>query len=175
MLVHFVLLILLPTLLKSANVLVISGIRGSHLYITTEVANKLVGFGHNVTVLTPYKDPRVDFSDRNFHFATFADDQDPYGKEFFKRLEEMIDILLRMPSDDMVIDFLKESEDIFKQYNSMAISYYTGDLFSKFLDSAKFELIVLEQSEMIAASPKLVHLDIPIMGIYCVTEMKWVS
>ena len=169
---QFILLILLPTLLHSANVLVISGLRGSHLYITTEVADKLVDFGHNVTVLTAYTDPRVDFSDRNFRFATYADNSDPEGREFFKRWEKTIDKVLTMPSEDMVIDFLEESEDVFKEYTSQAISYYTGDRFSKFLHEGRFDLIILEQSEMLGASTKLVHLDIPVMGIYCVPEMK---
>ena len=73
---QFILLIPLITLLDSANVLVISGLRGTHLYITTEVAGN-DGLWHNVTVLTAAnEDPRVDFkfSDRNFRFATYADD-----------------------------------------------------------------------------------------------------
>ena len=96
---HLILLLLLPPLLDSANVLVISGLRGSHLYITTEVASKLVDFGHNVTVLTAHEDPRVDFSDRNFRFTTYADDRDPGGREFFARWEKAIDRTLTLPSE----------------------------------------------------------------------------
>ena len=169
---HFILLLLLSPLFDSANVLVISGLRGSHLYITTEVASKLVDFGHNVTVLTAHEDPRVDFSDRNFRFTTYADDRDPGGREFFARWEKAIDRTLTLPSEDMIVDLLEQVENVFSEFHRHAISYYTGDRFSELLQEGQFDLIVLEQSEMLGAAPKLVHLDIPILGLYCVSEMK---
>ena len=167
-------LILLPAIHYSAKVLVISGIRGSHLYITSEVADKLVEFGHEVTLLTSYKDPRVDFTDRNFTFMTYADNKDPYGKKYFERFEAVLDDLISMPSEDMIMDFIEKSEELYiREYNFRAMAYYTGAEFSSFLDKEKFNLIVLEQSEMMGASIKFnSQSSIPVIGIICVSEAK---
>ena len=75
-------------------------------------------------------------------------------------------------SEDMIVDLLEQVEDVFTEFHRHALSYYTGDRFSELLHEGQFDLIVLEQSEMLGAAPKLVHLDIPILGLYCVSEMK---
>ena len=167
-------LILLPAIHYSAKVLVISGIRGSHLYITSEVADKLVEFGHEVTLLTSYKDPRVDFTDRNFTFMTYADDKDPNGEKYFERFEAVLDDLISMPSEDMLVDLIEQSEEVYiREYNFNAMTYYTGAEFSSFLDKEKFDLIVVEQSEMMGASIKFSsQFETPVIGIICISDGK---
>ena len=83
----------------SANVLVIAGLRGSHLYFSTDIARKLVQFGHNVTLVTMYSDNREGAQNADFKFVTFGDDSrpGPDSKYWDAVLKHSID----QPSQDM--------------------------------------------------------------------------
>ena len=92
MLFIFLCFTLLLSSSHSANVLVIAGLRGSHLYVSTDVAEKLAEFGHNVTVLTMFSDKRVDMKDKAFHFITFGDENE--AGALFKRWDTAFEHIL---------------------------------------------------------------------------------
>ena len=153
----------------SANVLVIAGLRGSHLYVSTDVAEKLAEFGHNVTVLTMFSDNRVEMKDRAFHYITVVDEEDegPY----LERWEAHYNHLIHMPSKDMMWGFAVSRSNVeevkvwMNDYNSLALKYFRGEDFAGLLEKGKFEMIVLENSISLLAMIDLADRDIPIMGV----------
>ena len=155
----------------SANVLVIAGLRGSHFYVSADIADKLVEFGHNVTVVTMFSDTRVDMTDRAFHFIAVADENE--AGSFFKRWDTILKRFIHRPSTDMVVDLIvsqAKDEDVkswIDDYNNLALKYFQGDEFAGLLDTGKFELIVLEEGISLLAMVHLTHQDIPIMGLVC--------
>ena len=82
----------------SANVLVIAGPRGSHLYVSLDVAEKLVEFGHNVTVLTPLEDTRIEKESRGFRFVAIMKESQVQSNRWYSLFQHF----LHLPSPDMM-------------------------------------------------------------------------
>ena len=181
MLVFILLLVTLFPTCHSANVLVIAGMRGSHLYVSLDTADKLVEFGHNVTVLTACSDKRVDLKDRAFHFVTILDADEDENYQFVKDWDTIMLHFMHHPSVDMMLEFLVSQASIeevkrwMDDYNSVMLKYFNGESFPSLLDSNKFDLIVLEDT---VSLPAMIHLhsrDIPIIGLYCTSIVKDVN
>ena len=162
---------LLLSISHSANVLVVAGHRGSHLYVSTDIADKLVGFGHNVTVVTMFSDDRVHIEDRDFRFIAFGRANDT--RLYFKHWDAAFKHFMHRPSRDMLSDSLISQANVEKvklwrnDFNTLALRYFQGDEFALLLDTAKIDLIVLENSIAIPAMTSLVHRNIPVLGIVC--------
>ena len=173
---YLLLLFLLLSTCHSANVLVIAGIRGSHLHFSQEVAGKLVKFGHNFTVLTMYSDKKADVNDTVFKVITFGDEK--FVDPFFKGWDAAMERFLHHPSPDMVTEFVfamvhvDQAKEWTDEHNRIAVDYFTGDKFSKLLDTGKFDLIVVEDSISYQSSGGLANRDIPIMGLVCTGIVK---
>ena len=128
---------LLLTTAYSANVLVIAGMRGSHLYLSTDIADKLVNFGHNVTVVALYGDTRVDMKDRAFHFITLADEIETAS--LFEKFDDNFGRMLHFPSIEMLAEFyirqVKDAEFKFvaEESTKLALKYFNGKKFAELL------------------------------------------
>ncbi|KAL5261603.1 hypothetical protein ACHWQZ_G007334 [Mnemiopsis leidyi] len=161
----------------SGNVLVIAGLQGSHLYVSTDVAEKIAGFGHNVTLLTLRNDSRVNIMDRGFHFVAFGK-EGPKMESFLKRWDNAFKHFIHHPSDDMIVEFMRvnvQVEEVLEwgnDFKDMSLDYFQGEEFSELLNTGKFDLIVLEDSASFEAMVPLSRQDIPIMGIYCVPAIS---
>ena len=171
MMLFIVLLFTLLSTSHSANILVIAGLRGSHLYFSTDIADKLAEFGHNVTLVTMFSDNRVEKEDRAFRFITFGDaDKSGPNMGYWRAVYEHS---MNQPSKDMMPESLinrgevKEVKLWRDYYYSVAQNYFQGEDFSKLLDNGEIDLIVLENSIALLAMVSLVHRDIPTMGIVC--------
>ena len=164
-------LTLLLPISHSANVLVIAGFRGSHLYVSTDIADKLAEFGHNVTVLTMFADRRESTKQRSFRVITYGDDDETGVVE--KGIESLFVKALDYPSADMAVKFwdsLSTDEEMKKwgeSLNNLTLKYFLEDEFSNMLNSNNFELVVVEDSVSLPALYPLFHLDIPIVGLFC--------
>ena len=156
----------------SANVLVIAGTRGSHLYFSTEIAEKIAGFGHNVTVLTMFSDNRVDMNDKPYHLIPIVDDTE--ADAFMKRFGDVFAHFMHKPSVDMMVEFMEayttvdELKAWIYDYHISAVKYFKGEKFSGLLDHGNFELIVLENSKSMVPRSQLLRRDIriPRIGIF---------
>jgi len=170
------LLFLLP-IVYSANVLVIGGVRGSHLFVPVEVAKKMVGFGHNVTVVTPFKEQRVTLQEGTFQLITIEDydGDDRQGEKLMETWLSWFAPVLHHPSVDMFANMHDNTElmrEFVNHWNSYLLAYFNGTEFAQLLEKSKFDLIVLEDSMSLIPMVPLVDLDIPIIGLYCGINMK---
>ena len=153
----------------SANILVIAGPRGSHLYVSLDVAEKLVEFGHNVTVLTPLEDTRIEKESRGFRFVAIMKESQVQSKRWYSLFQHF----LHLPSPDMMSQFIvKQYTDetiiqLKSDHDVVIINFFRGEGFEELLKSGNFDLIVLENSVAARAMLTLADKDYPIMGLLC--------
>ena len=168
--------VLFPTY-YSANVLVIAGVQGSHLYVSIDMAEKISGFGHNVTLLTLRNDTRINIMNRGFHFIAFGK-EGPRMESFLKRWDDAFKHFIHHPSEDMIVEFMRVNlfvEEVLQwgiEFQTMSLDYFQGEEFSGLLEAGKFDLIVLEDSASFEAMVPLSQRNIPIMGLICVPATK---
>ena len=166
------LLFLLLSLSHSANVLLLCGVHGSRLLVTTEVAVKLAEFGHNVTLFTPMNDNRL--SGGNWKF-TFVSVEDSRSQKIKDNTEKLLEGVLDLPSPDMAIDMLVGTDRAWENmvnYTEFAAEHFEGEMFAGLLREGQFDLIVVEDLAAIPALKVLVRLDTPIIGIMSVADTK---
>ncbi|KAL5260556.1 hypothetical protein ACHWQZ_G010637 [Mnemiopsis leidyi] len=158
---------------SSASVLVIAGHRGSHLFVSLNVADKLAEFGYDVTVLTIYSDNRIDLKDKAFRFISVADDA--VTQEIFERMEKHFTDFMYFPSTDMWAEFFiaqvrsSAMSSVADDYSRLGIDYFNGEEFAKLVEREKFDLVVLEDYNALLAKAALKEMNIPVMGVVCHT------
>ena len=162
----------LLTTSQTANILIIAGTRGSHLYVSINVAEKLVEFGHNVTVLTSLGDTRMQMEgNREYRTITIVNESE--RQSITESWEESFQHFLHMPSPDMMSQFfVKKATDkeVMRLRNDLfvdTLEFFRGKRFEGLLQSGNFDLIVLESSMAARAMLALADKDYPIMGLFC--------
>ena len=133
----------------SANVLVIAGIFGSHLYFSIDMAEKLVEFGHNVTVLTLYRDSKVNGVDKSYRLITLMNEDE--SELFSKRREAFVQEWMHHPSKDMTMRLFvniahvmnPKSSSLFERTKEILEKHFTGEEFFNLLETGHFDLIAL--------------------------------
>ena len=157
----------------SASVLVIAGHRGSHLYVSLNVAEKLAEFGYDVTVVTTYTDSRINLKDRAFRFISIANEDKT--KEMFDRMDKHFTEFMHHPTTDMWVEFFMTQvrspaiSSLADDYSTLGINYFNGEDFAKLLETEQFDLVVLEDYNAPLAISALKERSIPVMGIVCHT------
>ncbi|XP_063677336.1 UDP-glucuronosyltransferase 2B16-like [Bolinopsis microptera] len=168
------LLLLFLSTCHSANVLVIAGMRGSHFYVSTDIAEKIAGFGHNVTVLAMFSDDRVGMDDKPYNLIPMVDDTEADAS--MKQFRDVFAHFRHKPSVDMMVEVIEAevTVDVVKawvdDYHVSAVKYFKGEQFSGLLDHGNFELIVMEDGMTVVAMSQLLHRDIriPTIGVVCI-------
>ena len=155
----------------SASVLVIAGHRGSHLYVSLNIADKLAEFGYDVTVVTLYTDSRINTQDRPFRFISIANETET--KEMFDKVDKNFTEFMHHPSTDMWVDYFIAQvkspalSSMADDYSRLGINYFNGEDFAKLLEEEKFDLVVLEDYNAPLAIAALKETSIPVIGIVC--------
>ena len=157
--------VILLSTAHSANVLVIGGMKGSHLYLSIDIANKLIEFGHDVTVLTLCK---VNIDNKAFHLITLMNQEET--DVVLKGWDVALQKWLHHPSKGMAMEYSLTWANLdpsAKRSEELAHKYFNGEEFSNIVDTGNFDLIVLEHSTSYYARSSLNNRDIPIIGFLC--------
>jgi hypothetical protein len=168
------LLLLLLSLGHSSNVLLLCGIHGSRLLVATEVATRLVEFGHNVTLFSPMNDERLAIGNRKFKFVS-VEDRDGRSEKIKDNTADVVESVLNLPSADMVANMIVGSDIAWQNminFTAFTSEHFEGEKFAKLLKDGEFDLIVVEDSAKIPALKVLVRLDIPMIGLLPLADTK---
>ena len=163
----------LLTTSQTANILIIAGTRGSHLYVSINVAEKLVEFGHNVTLLTSLGDTRMQMKGNREYYRSITIVNESEHQSITESWDESFQHLLHMPSLDMMSQlFVKKATDkeVKRLRNDLFVAtleFFRGERFEGLLQSGNFDLVVLESSMAARAMLALADKNYPIMGLMC--------
>jgi len=164
-------LTVLVTTSYCANVLVLAGLQGSHLFVSLDVADKLAGFGHDVTVVSLFGDSRIKIADRAFRFIAISDESE--ARSYFEWWDGVFERQLHLPSADMMLRSIElwafddEAKLWLNESNSIYLRYFKGERFSELLNTGNFDLIVVEDFVSDKAMDVLRSRDIPRIGLIC--------
>ena len=161
------------TLTSSSNVLVVSGIPGSHLFTMADVAEVLVNFNFNVTLFSINADSRVDMRDRGFHFISVEDEAT--SEKLMSSWTGVIEDILPLPSEDMLVDQITATEKTREACYTLSRTmkaHFEGEEFARTLEDGNYDVIVMDDYASMSAMVKLQEVNIPVIGINCLADMK---